>query len=250
MQPIVGDVRVHFRYAVHFIADLFAPDNPTFRENVAGGNQLARVLFVVEKEVEDLWQLRAAIEAYFARHADVLAQAGEALVLPGGEQVKNDPAYVASIHRAIHDAGLDRHSYLAVIGGGALLDVGGFAAATAHRGVRLLRIPTTTLSQNDSGVGVKNGINAFGKKNFTGTFAPPWAVFNDVRFLETLPDREWRAGIAEAVKVALIKDAAFFEFIEGIASGARRVRPASDGSAHPPMRGVARRAHLPGWRSV
>ncbi len=87
-------------------------------------------------------------------------------------------------------------------------------AATAHRGIRLLRIPTTTLSQNDSGVGVKNGINAFGKKNFTGTFAPAWAVINDLRFLETLPDREWRAGIAEAVKVALIKDAAFFEQIE------------------------------------
>ena len=157
------------------------------------------------------------IEAYFARHADALALAGAPLVLPGGEHVKNDPAHAEAIRRAVNDTGLDRHSYLAVIGGGALLDVGGFAAATAHRGIRLLRIPTTTLSQNDSGVGVKNGINAFGKKNFTGTFAPAWAVFNDLRFLETLPDREWRAGIAEAVKVALIKDAAFFDYIEGVA---------------------------------
>ncbi len=66
-------------------------------------------------------------------------------------------------------------------------------------------------------MGVKNGVNTFGKKNFIGTFAPAWAVFNDLRFLETLPDREWRAGIAEAVKVALIKDAAFFEFLEGSA---------------------------------
>ena len=158
--------------------------------------------------------VRAAIEAYFRRHADALALAGAPLLLPGGESAKNDPAHAETIRRAVNDTGLDRHSYLAVVGGGALLDVGGFAAATAHRGIRLLRIPTTTLSQNDSGVGVKNGINAFGKKNFTGTFAPAWAVLNDLRFLETLPDREWRAGIAEAVKVALIKDAAFFAQIE------------------------------------
>ena len=217
MQPIVGDVHVHFRYPVHFSTDLFAPDNLTFRDALPSEARPARVLFVVEKEVDDLWALRPAIEAYFTCHADVLALAGTPLVLPGGEPVKNDPAHVEVIHRAINDTGLDRHSYLAVVGGGALLDAGGFAAATAHRGVRLLRIPTTTLSQNDSGVGVKNGVNAFGKKNFVGTFAPPWAVFNDVRFLETLPAREWRAGIAEAVKVALIKDAAFFAFIEGSA---------------------------------
>ena len=148
------------------------------------------------------------------RHADVLELVGTPLLLPGGELAKNEPVHVEAIRRAVSDTGLDRHSYLAVVGGGALLDVGGFAAATAHRGIRLLRIPTTTLSQNDSGVGVKNGINAFGKKNFVGTFAPPWAVINDVRFLETLPDREWRAGVAEAVKVALIKDVRFFEELE------------------------------------
>ena len=220
MQTIHGDVHVHFHYSVHFTTDLFAPDNPTFREVVAGERNErlpARVLFVIEKEVDDQRPLRPAIEAYFARHADALTLIGAPLVLPGGERVKNDPAHVETIRRAVNDTGLDRHSYLAVIGGGALLDVGGFAAATAHRGIRLLRIPTTTLSQNDSGVGVKNGINSFGKKNFTGTFAPAWAVLNDLRFLETLPEREWRAGIAEAVKVSLIKDAAFFEFIEGVA---------------------------------
>ncbi len=220
MQTILGDVHVHFRYAVHFTTDLFAPGNLTFREVVAGERnerRPARVLFVMEKEVDAQRPLRPLIEAYFARHADALALAGPPLILPGGEQVKNDPAHAEAIRRAVNDTGLDRHSYLAVIGGGALLDVGGFAAATAHRGIRLVRIPTTSLSQNDSGVGVKNGINAFGKKNFTGTFAPAWAVLNDVRFLETLPEREWRAGIAEAVKVALIKDGAFFESIEQIA---------------------------------
>ena len=218
MQTISGDVHVHFRYDVHFTTDLFSPANLTFREVVLAGSREARrpvrVLFVVDQDVESSRPVCPLIEGYFKRHADALALAGAPLLLPGGEGVKNDPAQVDTIRRAVNDTGLDRHSYLAVVGGGALLDVGGFAAATAHRGIRLLRIPTTTLSQNDSGVGVKNGINSFGKKNFTGTFAPAWAVLNDLRFLETLPDREWRAGIAEAVKVALIKDAAFFAQIE------------------------------------
>jgi 3-dehydroquinate synthase len=121
---------------------------------------------------------------------------------------------VMSIHRAIHEYGIDRHAYVLAVGGGALLDMVGYAAATAHRGVRLLRVPTTVLSQNDSGIGVKNSVNAFGKKNFLGTFAPPFAVFNDFTFLTTLSDRDWRAGISEAIKVALLKDATFFAFLE------------------------------------
>ncbi|MDQ2656276.1 MAG: 3-dehydroquinate synthase, partial [Bacteroidota bacterium] len=109
-------------------------------------------------------------------------------------------------------------SYLVAIGGGSVLDVAGYAAAVSHRGIRHIRIPTTVLSQNDSGVGVKNGINYFNKKNFLGTFAPPVAVFNDNHFLTTLDDAEWRSGISEAIKVALIKDAVFFDWIEANAS--------------------------------
>jgi 3-dehydroquinate synthase len=117
------------------------------------------------------------------------------------------------IHQLVDSAGICRHSYLMAIGGGAVLDLVGYAAATAHRGIRLIRIPTTVLAQNDSAVGVKNGINAFGKKNFLGSFAPPYAVLNDFDFLSSLDSRDWRSGIAEAVKVALIKDADFFDFI-------------------------------------
>jgi 3-dehydroquinate synthase len=109
---------------------------------------------------------------------------------------------------------LCRQSFLLAVGGGALLDAAGYAAATAHRGVRLIRVPTTVLSQDDSGIGVKNGINAFGKKNFLGAFAPPYAVLNDSAFLQTLSDRDWRSGVAEAVKVALVKDGPFFDFLE------------------------------------
>jgi 3-dehydroquinate synthase len=120
---------------------------------------------------------------------------------------------------------LDRHSYVVAVGGGALLDQVGLAAATAHRGVRHVRLPTTTLSQCDSGVGVKNGINAFGKKNFIGTFAPPFAVINDFRLLATLPGREKRAGYSEAVKVACIRDLAFFEGLERDANALRSFEP-------------------------
>src|SRR5690606_29750183 len=94
--------------------------------------------------------------------------------------------------------------------------------AIAHRGIRHLRVPTTVLSQNDSGMGVKNGINYRGKKNFVGTFSTPVAVFNDNLFLLTLDERAWLSGISEAVKVALIKDAGFFNWIERHADSLRR----------------------------
>jgi 3-dehydroquinate synthase len=134
--------------------------------------------------------------------------------------VKNN--LVDQLHAEIEHHGIDRHSYLLAIGGGALLDAAGFAAATAHRGVRLVRLPTTTLSQADGGVGVKNGVNAFGKKNFIGTFAPPFAVINDAEFLDPLPAPEKRAGLIEAIKVALVRDAAFFAEIEKSADALAR----------------------------
>jgi 3-dehydroquinate synthase len=132
---------------------------------------------------------------------------------------------VTEIHCAIDKHHLDRHSYVVAVGGGALLDQVGLAAATAHRGVRHVRIPSTTLSQCDSGVGVKNGINAFGKKNFIGTFAPPFAVINDFRLLATLTPQEKRAGYSEAVKVACIRDGEFFAAIERDAPLLRRFDP-------------------------
>jgi len=90
-----------------------------------------------------------------------------------------------------------------------------------------VRIPTTTLSQDDSGVGVKNGINAFGKKNFIGTFAPPFAVINDFNLLATLEPRDKRAGYVEAVKVACIRDAKFFDEIERDTAKLAVFRPAA-----------------------
>src|SRR5690606_38845412 len=112
------------------------------------------------------------------------------------------------------DHHIDRHSYVVAIGGGAVLDAVGLVATTTHRGVRHIRVPTTVLAQNDSGVGVKNGGNLQGVKEFVGTFAAPFAVLNDRDFAMSLPDRDKVAGMAEAVKVALIRDAAFFAWLE------------------------------------
>jgi 3-dehydroquinate synthase len=140
-------------------------------------------------------------------------------VLPGGEKVKSDDALVREVWRLIDAAHLDRHSYVVAIGGGAFLDAAGFAAATAHRGMRLVRVPTTTLAQCDSGVGVKCAINGFGKKNWIGSFAVPYAVVNDFAFLQSLDPITHRAGLIEAVKVALVKDREFFEWIEARLAG-------------------------------
>jgi 3-dehydroquinate synthase len=104
------------------------------------------------------------------------------------------------------------------VGGGAVLDAVGFCAAMAHRGMRLIRIASTTLAQADSAMGVKNGINAFGKKNYLGAFTPPWAVINDESLLPTLDHEDWISGFSEAVKVALLKDAALFAQLEAAAS--------------------------------
>lgn len=134
--------------------------------------------------------------------------------IPGGEACKNSDAVLQELLTLIHQHDMDRRSYIIVAGGGAVLDVAGYAAAIAHRGIRLIRLPSTTLAQSDSGVGVKNAINQFGKKNWIGTFAVPWAVINDASILQTLPDRDFRSGLTEAVKVSLLKDASFFEFIE------------------------------------
>ena len=136
------------------------------------------------------------------------------VIMPGGEKAKTSPDFIDEILERVNSEKIDRHSYIVAIGGGAVIDAAGYAAAISHWGVRLIRIPTTVLAQNDASVGVKNGINAFGKKNFIGTFAPPRAVLNDFDFLRTLEHKDWISGISEAVKVALLKDAAFFDYID------------------------------------
>ena len=217
MTPLQQSFSVPFTYTVSFTNDLFSATNALFRtflqQQMTDETPKKIVVVIDEGVLRNHPNLPTDIRTYLSTEPSVLLVA-DPLIVPGGEAAKNDPALVDHIVGAVSEFGIDRHSYVVGIGGGAVLDLVGYAAAISHRGVRHIRIPTTVLAQNDSGVGVKNGVNYLGKKNFLGTFAPPVAVFNDARFLTTLDERDWRAGIAEAVKVALIKDLTFFEWLE------------------------------------
>jgi len=210
-------ITVTFRHQVYFTEGVFSSSNRLMREVLAGGESERRpkVLLVVDDGVvRGQKGLSGEIEQWFRTNADAVELVAPPVRVEGGERVKNAYFHVSEIQEKIDRHHIDRHSYVLALGGGALLDMVGLAAATAHRGVRHVRLPTTTLAQADSGVGVKNGINAFGKKNFIGTFSPPFAVINDFEFLRSLPERDRRAGLSEAVKVACIRDRAFFEAIE------------------------------------
>ncbi|GAB4027413.1 3-dehydroquinate synthase [Spirosoma gilvum] len=209
---------VRFSYSVFFTERLFDSTNTVladfFKQQLTEGSR-KKLLFVIDSGVVAAHPtLQADITQYFSQQVDNLDLIQDFISISGGESAKNNPDFVETIVEAVDRYGIDRHSYIVALGGGSILDLVGYAAAISHRGIRHIRIPTTVLSQNDSGVGVKNGVNYRAKKNFLGTFVPPVAVFNDSQFLTTLDDRDWRSGISEAIKVALIKDASFFEWIE------------------------------------
>ncbi len=224
ISTISKQIEVSHAYRVLFTDQAFDPENACLRDLIAEARdhpgQPSKVLFVIDESLTTAFpRLESDIRAYASAHPDVLRLAADPVRIPGGEASKNDFTFVETLWSAIHDAGICRHSYVVAIGGGAVLDLAGFAAATAHRGVRHIRMPTTTLSQGDGGVGVKNGVNYFGKKNWVGTFAVPFAVVSDSAFLTGLPERESRAGVIEAIKVSLIRDAGFFDWIESHAAG-------------------------------
>ncbi len=226
MKRIRQSFAVPFTYDVHFTSHVFHSENSLFVDlirDAANEGQIAKCLFVIDQGVVDTHpRLIEEIGTYSSHFSEIINKVAEPLIVTGGEEVKNEPEWIEKIVEAVNVYGIDRHSYIIGIGGGAVLDMVGYAASVAHRGVRHIRIPTTVLSQNDSGVGVKNGINYFGKKNFLGNFAPPFAVINDKEFLLTLDDRDWRSGISEALKVALIKDLKFFEELEADAPALAR----------------------------
>ena len=183
--------------------------------SLTGRNQPSKIIIYLDEGMLDgNPNLPDQIKGYFQARTDALQLVCSPIFIRGGEAAKNEWELVEKIWTDLNTFSLCRHSYVIVIGGGAALDLVGFAASTAHRGIRLVRLPTTTLSQGDGGVGVKNGINYFGKKNWVGTFSVPYAVLNDFSFLRGLPKGQKRAGFVEAVKVALIRDRSFFEQIE------------------------------------
>ena len=207
---------VPYDYPVAFTRGLFQPDNPLFADMLARreAEKRHRVMVYID---DGIARARPALIQQIRDYADAHADRMDLMdivAVPGGEKIKTELTWIEEIQDTVHRRGIDRHSYVVAIGGGAVLDAIGLAAATAHRGVRHIRVPTTVLSQNDSGVGVKNAVNLKGYKNFIGTFAPPWAVLNDFDYLDDLPRRERIAGLSEAVKVALIRDREFYEWLE------------------------------------
>lgn len=206
---------VAFRHCLRFTEDVFGNDESTLLSLLEASEGLTpRVQFWVDQCVSDANpELKQRINSFCRRNPDCLQLAGNIQFIPGGEAVKNDIHVIERMLKCFNHADLDRRSYVVVIGGGAVLDAVGFAAAIAHRGIRLIRVPTTTLAQGDSGIGVKNSINLFQKKNWVGTFAVPWGVINDHKLTETLSDRDFRCGFSEAIKVSLLKSGDFFNKI-------------------------------------
>ena len=206
-----------FKHRIVFTRDAFGAGLRDLADLFADAVGEMRGLILIEDAVARAWP---GLESGAGQGMRSIGfEIADLAVLPGGEKVKSDDALVREVWRLIDAAHLDRHSYVVAIGGGAFLDAAGFAAATAHRGMRLVRVPTTTLAQCDSGVGVKCAINGFGKKNWIGSFAVPYAVVNDFAFLQSLDPITHRAGLIEAVKVALVKDREFFEWIEARLAG-------------------------------
>ena len=210
-------IHLELVHRIEFTRDLFSPVNSVLSDVVSksGSSESSKfIVFVDGGVVGGKQNLLREIESWFNAKDGELELVDSPFVLPGAEACKNDWSLIPEIWEKMNRNSIDRHSYVLAIGGGAFLDMVGFAASTAHRGVRLIRVPTTSLSQGDGGVGVKNGINYFGKKNWVGSFSVPFAVINDFAFLESLDDTSRRAGIIEAIKVALVRNKKFFVEIE------------------------------------
>lgn len=205
---------VAFDYPVEFTENVFRPENQTLHRVIdrPGEDQRHRAIVYLDGNLEA--ELPARIVQYFAAYADRMELVGVPRIVPGGEVAKTSLETVERMISEMLEAHLDRHAFVIAVGGGAVLDAVGLAASLVHRGLRMVRLPTTVLAQCDSGVGVKTGIDFAGGKNSIGTFAPPFAVVNDSGFLRTLPDREWISGISEAFKVAIIRDRDFFDRLE------------------------------------
>ncbi len=208
---------VPFEYPVYFTEGFLNPDNRVLVEALSRrepGRRHRCLVFIDDGLLRARRGIGDEVAAYARHHRVHMELVADPFPVPGGEVIKKDLAFVERMQRALYEHHVDRHSYAIAIGGGAVLDAVGLVAATTHRGVRHVRVPTTVLAQDDSGVGVKNGVNLFEQKNFVGTFAPPWAVINDLDFIDQLDPRDRIAGMAEAVKVALIRDAEFFTWLE------------------------------------
>ena len=218
LDRVVGPRFVH---RVRFTRGAFDSANPALRELFIEDTAISSrraVVLIDEGVVAANPQIEQSLRAYAAAHADGMPAIAETLTVPGGEPAKLDMRVADLTVDLVERHRIDRKSFVIAIGGGAVLDAVGYGAAIAHRGVRLVRLPTTVLAQDDAAMGVKNGVNRFGKKNFVGAFAVPYGVLCDESLLATLSPAVFRAGFSEAVKIALLRDPEMFAALEERAS--------------------------------
>ncbi len=189
-------------YPIHIGAGLLS-DIKFLTEHISG----KQVAIISNTTVAPLY-LEAVIKPLRSQGFSVVE-----IILPDGEQYKNSDT-LNKIYDALIDARCERNTTLIALGGGVIGDLTGYAAATYLRGVPFIQIPTTLLSQVDSSVGGKTGINHPRGKNMIGAFYQPKVVLIDTNTLKTLPPRELSAGVAEVIKYGLIRDANFFSWLE------------------------------------
>ena len=216
MKIVDQKISASYEFPVLFTRDALDPKNLSLGwalDRLKEPGRRHAMVFVDAGLAQACPDLPGKVELYFSHYRRRLALAAPPQLVPGGEAAKNSFNHALRIVRDLLAHHLDRHASVVVIGGGAVLDLVGFAASLVHRGLRVVRLPSTVLAQCDSGVGVKTAVNFGAAKNLVGTFAPPFAVVEDFDLLDTLPDRDWRGGIAEAFKVALIKDTKFFRWL-------------------------------------
>ena len=177
-----------------------------------------KLLAVTDSNVFGLW---------YEKIEKILTDSGYEVhvhVLPAGEENKNIDG-VLGICRACIEHGLDRKSMILAVGGGVVGDMAGFAAAMYMRGIRFVQIPTTLLSQSDSSVGGKTGVDFEGVKNIIGAFHQPSLVYINPETLKTLPEAEFRSGMGEVIKHGIIRDEEFFEFLYDNSEDIKALKP-------------------------
>lgn len=199
------DALADYGYDMRIEPDLLAPDNPALADAIGDRS----CLIIVSPSIARLYG--AAIHAYVSHH--LAAERWTIMTCPSGEANKVLETAVELCARA-KAFKLDRDGLFIGMGGGIVLDLVGFAASMYRRGTKFIKVPTTLVGQVDVAVGLKTGVNAFRSKNILGSYYPAFATLNDPRFLETLPERELRCGMAEVIKMGLSCDATLFNRIE------------------------------------
>lgn len=207
--------KINFKYNIFFTKNVFDINNQLLIDilNQKTTTKKNIIIFIDKNVLKAHINLETNILNYINKNKKYIILKCTPIKITGGEKIKNHYKLVKHIYSLINKYKICRQSFIISIGGGTMQDLLGYIASTAHRGVKLIRIPTTVLSQDDSGVGVKNGINFLNKKNFIGCFSVPFAVINDSTFLNSLKNKEFIDGFSEAIKVALIKDSNLFELI-------------------------------------